>query len=214
MTQQTKIRLLIADDHEIVRSGLKSMLANSEIKVVGEVASGQAAIKFALEKEVDVVLLDIRMPDGDGWNALGRIKLEKPGLPVLMLSNFDNPAYIARTVALEASGYLLKGCTRDQLIAAIETVATGETTWTREELRQVSRALATPRITGDVEVPLTQRESEVMRQVAYGLTNNQIAKALDITTDKVKEHVRHILGKVGVTDRTQAAVWAVHHELV
>ena len=214
MTQQTKIRLLIADDHEVVRSGLKSLLANSDIKVVGEVASGQAAVKFALENEVDVVLLDVRMPDGDGLTALGRIKLDKPRLPVLMLSSFDNPAYIARAVALEASGYLLKGCTRDQLVSAIKTAAGGENTWTREELRRVTGALATPRITADVEVPLTQRESEVLRQLAYGLTNKQIAEALDISYETVKEHVQHILRKVGVTDRTQAAVWAVRNELV
>ncbi len=214
MTQQTKIRLLIADDHEVVRSGLKSLLANSDIKVVGEVASGQAAVKFALENEVDVALLDVRMPDGDGLTALGRIKLDKPRLPVLMLSSFDNPAYIARAVALEASGYLLKGCTRDQLVSAIKTAAGGENTWTREELRRVTGALATPRITADVEVPLTQRESEVLRQLAYGLTNKQIAEALDISYETVKEHVQHILRKVGVTDRTQAAVWAVRNELV
>jgi DNA-binding NarL/FixJ family response regulator len=214
MTQQTKIRLLIADDHEVVRSGLKSLLANSDIKVVGEVASGQAAVKFALENEVDVVLLDVRMPDGDGLTALGRIKLDKPRLPVLMLSSFDNPAYIARAVALEACGYLLKGCTRDQLVNAIKTAATGENTWTREELRRVTGALATPRITADVEVPLTQRESEVLRQLAYGLTNKQIAEALDISYETVKEHVQHILRKIGLTDRTQAAVWAVRNELV
>ena len=113
MTTTNKIRLLIADDHEVVRSGLKSMLADTEIKVVAEVATGTAAVKYALENEVDVVLLDIRMPDGDGLTALGRIKLDKPNLPILILSTFDNPTYVARAVALGASGYLLKGCTRD-----------------------------------------------------------------------------------------------------
>ena len=91
MTQQSKIRLLIADDHEVVRSGLKSLLAGTEIKVVAEVATGQAAVKYALENEVDVVLMDVRMPDGDGLTALGRIKLDKPDLPILMFSAFDNP---------------------------------------------------------------------------------------------------------------------------
>ena len=127
-----KIRLLIADDHEVVRSGLKTMLTGTEVKVVGEVATGAAAVKFCLENEVDVALLDIRMPDGDGLTALGRIKLDKPNLPIMILSTFDNPTYIARAVALGASGYLLKGCTREQLIATIRIAATGESAWTRE----------------------------------------------------------------------------------
>jgi DNA-binding NarL/FixJ family response regulator len=93
MTQQSKIRLLIADDHEVLRSGVKAMLAGTEIKVVAEVATGQAAVKYALEHEVDVVLMDVRMPDGDGVTALGRIKLDKPNLPILMFSGYDNPTY-------------------------------------------------------------------------------------------------------------------------
>jgi len=135
-----KIRLLIADDHEVVRSGLKTLVAGTEVKVVGEVATGAEAVKYALENEVDVVLLDIRMPDGDGLTALGRIKLDKPDMPVLILSTFDNPTYIARAVALGASGYVLKGCTRDQLLAAIRTAAAGESAWTREELRGLGHA--------------------------------------------------------------------------
>jgi DNA-binding NarL/FixJ family response regulator len=209
-----KIRLLVADDHEVVRSGLKSMFAGTEIKIVGEVSTGAGVVKFALENEVDVVLMDIRMPDGDGLTALGRIKLDKPNLPILILSTFDNPTYIARAVALGACGYLLKGCTRDQLLTAIRTSATGENTWTREELRRVTGALATPRLAADVEVPLTQRESEVLKQLACGLTNKEIANALHISYETVKEHVQHILRKIGVSDRTQAAVWAVRKELV
>ena len=214
MTQQAKIRLLIADDHEVVRNGLKTLLAGTEIKIVAEVASGAAAVKYALEEEVDVVLLDIRMPDGDGLTALGRIKLDKPDLPILVFSNFDNPTYVARAVALGASGYLLKSCTREELLAGIRTAAAGESAWTRDELRRVTGALATPRLTADVEVPLTRRESEVLRQLAYGLTNKEIANTLHISYETVKEHVQHILRKIGVSDRTQAAVWAVRKELV
>jgi len=195
-----KIKLLVADDHEVVRSGLKTLLAGTEVKIVAEVATGSAAVKYALENEVDVVL--------------GRIKLDKPDLPILILSTFDNPTYVARAVALGASGYVLKGCTRDELVAAIRTAAAGESAWTREELRRVTGALATPRLTADVEVPLTQRESEVLRQLAYGLTNKEIARTLHISYETVKEHVQHILRKIGVSDRTQAAVWAVRKELV
>ena len=213
MNQQEKIRLLIADDHEVLRSGVKAMLAGTEIKVVAEVATGQAAVKYALEHEVDVVLLDVRMPDGDGLTALGRIKLDKPDLPILMFSAYDNPTYVARAVALGASGYLLKDCTRDELVNAIRKAAAGESIFTRDELRRMTGALATPRLAADVEVPLTQREGEVLRQMALGLTNKQIAEALHISYETIKEHVQHILRKIGVTDRTQAAVWAVRKKL-
>ena len=208
-----KIKLLIADDHEVVRCGVKTLLAGSEIQVVGEVSTGEDAVKYALQNAPDVVLLDIRMPNGDGLTALGRIKLDKPEMPVLMLSTFDNPTYIARSVALGASGFLLKGCTRDELIDAIRKAAAGESAWTRDELRRVTGALATPRLAADVEVPLTQRESEVLRQLAYGLTNKEIAQALHISYETVKEHVQHIIRKVGVNDRTQVAVWAVRNGL-
>ncbi len=95
MTQQSKIRLLIADDHDVVRSGLKGMLAGTDIKVVGEATTGQAAVEYVLKNDVDVVLLDVRMPDGDGLNTLGRIRLDKPNLPILMFSYVDNPPYRA-----------------------------------------------------------------------------------------------------------------------
>jgi len=206
--------MLVADDHEVVRFGLRTLMADTEVEIMAEVSTGEDAIKYALENDPDVVLMDIRMPRGDGLNALGRIKLDKPDLPILMLSTFDNPTYIARSVALGASGYLLKSCTRDQLLNAIRISASGESAWTRDELRRVTGALATPRLAADVEVPLTQRESEVLRQLAYGLTNKEIAQALHISYETVKEHVQHILRKIGVSDRTQAAVWAVRKELV
>ena len=195
MSQKDKIRLLIADDHEMIRSGVKALLAGTEIKVVAEAATGQAAVKYALEHDVDVVLLDVRMPDGDGLTALGRMKLDKPNLPILMFSAYDNPMYVARAVALGASGYLLKDCTRDELLSAIRRAAAGENIFTRSELRRTTGALATPRLAADVEVPLTQREGEVLRQMAKGLTNKQIAEVLHISYETVKEHVQHILAQ-------------------
>ncbi|MHB0956107.1 MAG: response regulator [Pirellulaceae bacterium] len=208
------IKLLIADDHEVVRCGLRSLMAGTDIEIVGEATTGDQAIQMALESKPDVVLLDIRMPGGDGLNVLGRLKLESPGIAVLMLSTYDNPTYVARAVALGAAGYVLKGTDRAGLLEAIRKVAAGESAWTRDELRRVTGALATPRLNADVEVPLTQRESEVLRQLALGLTNKEIAQALHISYETVKEHVQHILRKVGVSDRTQAAVWAVRKGLV
>ncbi len=213
MSQKEKIRLLVADDHEMLRGGVKSLLAGAPIRVVAEAATAQAAVKYALEHEVDVVLLDVRLPDGDGLTAMGRMKLDKPDLPVLMFSNYDNPTYVARAVALGASGYLLKDCSRDGLVDAIQRAAAGEHIFTRQELRRTAGALATRRLAADVEVPLTEREGEVLRQLAKGLTNKQIAEVLPIGYETIKEHIQHILAKIGVTDRTQAAVWAVRKQL-
>ena len=214
MPQETKIRLLIADDHEAVRCGVKALLEGTEIKVVAEATTGQAAVKCAVEKEIDVVLMDIRMPEGDGLTALGRIKLEKPNLPILLFSAFENPAYVARGVAMGAAGSLLKACTREDLLKTIRMAAAGENVWTHEELRRVSGSLRTPRLSADLEVSLSEREGEVLRQMAYGLTNKQIADTLQISYETVKEHVQHILRKLCLTDRTQAAVWAVRKGLV
>jgi DNA-binding NarL/FixJ family response regulator len=208
------IKLLIADDHEVVRTGLCSMLAGSEIEVVAQATTGDEVISLVLSHQPDVVLLDIRMPQTDGLNCLGRLKMDHPTLPVLMLSTYDNPTYAARAVALGANGYILKGTSRDRLLESLRTAAAGENAWTREELRRVTGALATPRINADVEVPLTQRESEVLRYLVQGLTNKEIAGVLQISYETVKEHVQHILRKVGVSDRTQAAVWAVRNGLV
>jgi DNA-binding NarL/FixJ family response regulator len=209
------IKVVIADDHEVVRSGIRSLFKQADdIEIVAEATSGAEAVEKTLSMDPDVVLLDIRMAGGDGLTALGRIKLDKPALPVVMISAYDNPTYVARAVALGAAGYVNKDVPGAELIDTIRKAAAGESAWTREELRRVTGALATPRLNADVEVPLTQRESEVLRQLALGLTNKEIAQALNISYETVKEHVQHILRKVGVSDRTQAAVWAVRRGLV
>jgi DNA-binding NarL/FixJ family response regulator len=133
-------------------------------------------------------MLDVRMPDGDGLNCLARIKLDQPDTPVVMFSSHDNPTYVARAVALGAAGYIPKSAGRNEIISAIQTAASGESIWSREEL--------------------------VLKQLALGLTNKEIAQSLGISYETVKEHVQHILRKIGVSDRTQAAVWAVRRNLV
>lgn len=208
------IRLLVADDHEVVRSGLKSLVSGTDIQIIAEASSGDEAVKLVEQHKPDVVLLDIRMADADGLNALGRIKLNRPKQPVLMFSGYDNPTYVARALALGASGYLLKDMGSNELLSAIRQVAQGGDAWKRDELRRVTGALATPRVAGDIEVPLTQRETEVLAQLALGLTNKEIAQVLGISYETVKEHVQHVLQKIGVSDRTQAAVWAVRKGLV
>ncbi len=208
------IKILIVDDHEVVRLGIASLLTDTDITVVGDVGTGEAAIAAVKKLKPDVVLLDVRIPEMDGLTVLGRLRMEDASVKILMLSTYDNPTYVARAVALGANGYLLKSTSRADLVAAIRKAAGGEDAWTREELRRVTGALATPRMAGEIEVPLTQRESEVLRQLAHGLTNKEIGQALGISYETVKEHVQHILRKIGVNDRTQAAVWAVRKNLV
>lgn len=207
-------KLLIVDDHQIIRMGLRMMLDGTDLEITAEASTAVEALAAVEKATPDVVLMDIRMEGGDGLNALGRMKLDFPDLPIVLFSAYDNPTYIARAVALGASGYVLKSAPRDRLIDALQTAVAGESAWTREELRRVTGALATPRLSQDIEVPLTQRESEVLRQMALGLTNKEIAKMLGISYETVKEHVQHILRKIGVSDRTQAAVWAVRKNLV
>jgi DNA-binding NarL/FixJ family response regulator len=214
MSTDHKIQILVADDHEMLRLGVKALLAGTEIKVVAEATTGQAAAKLALGKQIELVLLDVCMPDGDGLTALSRIKLDRPELPVLLFSAFDNPASVARAVALGASGFMLKGCPRDEFLSTIRAAAAGENVWTRERLRSVSAALRTPRLAGRLEVSLSEREGEVLRQIALGLTNNQIAERLHIEKPAVPVYVHQILRKVGLADRTQAALWAVRNNLV
>jgi DNA-binding NarL/FixJ family response regulator len=208
------VRLLIADDHDVVRAGLKSLLGDvRDIEIVADAADGDEAIRLARRHRPDVVMLDVRMPGTDGLAVLGHLRADLPATAVLMFSSYDNPTYIARAMALGAAGYLVKNAPRDEIVSAIRRVAAGESLWSREGLRKITGALSTPRASGELEAPLTKRESEVLRQLALGLSNKEIAQALNISYETVKEHVQHILRKLGVADRTQAAVWAVRKGL-
>jgi len=208
------IRLLIADDHIVVRAGLRSLLGEvRDIEIIAEAAEGEEAVRFARRHRPDVVLLDVRMPGADGLAVLGQLRTELPGTAVVMFSSYDNPTYIARALALGAAGYLVKNASRDEIITAVRRAAAGESLWSREGLRRVTGALSTPRAAPELEAPLTKREGEVLKQLALGLSNKEIAQALEISYETVKEHVQHILRKLGVADRTQAAVWAVRKGL-
>ena len=210
------VRLLIADDHEVVRQGLASLLAGTDVEIVAEGRSPAEAIELAHRHKPDVALLDIRMMDGgdDGLTALEQIHKDLPQTRVVMLSAFDNPTYIARAHALGASDYLLKGCTREQLLDTIHAAASKEGTSTHGELIKVAGTMATRQKTEGDEASLTQRETQVLRHLALGLSNKEIAKSLSISVETVKEHVQHVLRKIGVNDRTQAAVWAVRRGIV
>ena len=208
------VRLLVADDHEVIRTGLATLLAGTDIEIVAEAATGKEAVEKAQECNPDVVLLDIRMPDGDGLSTLEKLRAVVPDSYVVMLSTYDNPTYIARAVALGASDYVLKGSSRDDLISTIMTAAAGESPSRSGELRRIASAMKVRQVIDDDEVPLTQRETQVLRHVALGLSNKEIGRSLEISVETVKEHVQNILRKIAVSDRTQAAVWAVRKGLV
>jgi DNA-binding NarL/FixJ family response regulator len=203
------INVVVADDHEVVRSGLESLLAGSEISIVGQASNGKEAVEEAVKHKPDVVLLDIRMPNGDGLTALDEIHRELPDTHVVMLSTYDNPTYIARSVALGASDYVLKGSSRKEIIGAIRGAVSGQAPSKAGALASIADTMSKRVALGDEEVPLTNRETQVLRHVALGLSNKEIGRSLGISIETVKEHVQNILRKVGVSDRTQAAVWAV-----
>jgi DNA-binding NarL/FixJ family response regulator len=208
------IRLLICDDHQVIRTGLAALLAGTEIEIVGEADSGKEALRLAQKLKPDVVLLDIRMPDGDGLSTLEKLRAKMPESKVVMLSTYDNPTYIARAVALGASDYVLKGSTRDAIVATIISTARGESPADTGELKKVAATMKVRELVDDDDVPLTQRETQVLRHVALGLSNREIGRSLEISVETVKEHVQNILRKIAVSDRTQAAVWAVRKGLV
>lgn len=207
------IKLLVVDDHPVVRVGVKQMVSSVDIHVVAEAETADEAIAYVKKMQLDTVLLDVRMPEVDGLRCLADIKKLKPQLPVLMYSAYAMPTYIARAVALGAAGYITKTARRDALVAAITEVAGGGTAWSRDDLRRVSGPLGDQDTDLDIEVPLTKRELEVLKQLSFGLTNKEIAEALGISYETVKEHVQHVLRKLNVSDRTQAAVWAVQREM-
>ncbi len=208
------IRMLVCDDHEVIRTGLASLLTGSDIEIVGEAATGKDAVRLAQKDKPDVILLDIRMPDGDGLSTLEKLRAKVPESKVVMLSTYDNPTYIARAVALGAADYVLKGSNREALIATITAAAAGESPSRSGELKRIASAMQVRQAVDDDDVPLTQRETQVLRHVALGLSNREIGCSLEISVETVKEHVQNILRKIAVSDRTQAAVWAVRKGLV
>jgi DNA-binding NarL/FixJ family response regulator len=208
------IKVLVADDHEVVRQGLVSLFSGSEIKIVGEAKNGDEAVAMARKHRPQVVLLDIRMPQTDGLTALEQLRTEMPETKVVMLSTYENPTYVARAVALGASDYVLKGSTRQELITAVTAAARGESPSKVGAMRKVAITMATRQANPAEDVPLTNRETQVLKHIALGLSNKEIGRSLSISIETVKEHVQNILRKIKLSDRTQAAVWAVRKGLV
>jgi DNA-binding NarL/FixJ family response regulator len=209
-----KINLLVADDHEVVRQGIRSMVEGTDVHVVGEASTGNQAIELAMKLHPEVVLLDVRMPDTDGLEALERIADRSPRSKVVVFTSYDNPTYIARAVALGAAGFVLKGAPKEELLAAITRAHTGLPPENDSMMGKVRNTMGRRRPTYDEDIPLTNREVQVLRHVALGLSNREIGRSLDISIETVKEHVQNILRKLEAGDRTEAAVWAVKKGLV
>jgi DNA-binding NarL/FixJ family response regulator len=209
------VTVLLVDDHAIWRGGVKSMLEDTEFEVIGEASSGREGVEQARQLQPRLVLLDIRMAGGDGLDALQTIKAEVPSSVVVMLTTYDNPTYMARAVAGGAAGYLLKGIEQEGLITALRAVANGEMLLDRHELSRSLRGISAETANDpDLIQPLSERELEVLRLLSTGLTNKEIAPLLFISDSTVKTHIEHIINKLGVSDRVQAAVWAARHGLI
>ncbi|USX49528.1 response regulator transcription factor [Lentzea sp. HUAS12] len=193
------IRILLVDDHPVVRQGLRGMLVGDDLEVVGDAGSGQEAIAQAASLKPDVVLMDLRMPEMDGVAATARIVGTGPR--VLVLTTYETDSDILRAVEAGASGYLLKDSTTEDLIAAIRAAARGETVLAPSMVAKVVGQVRTP--------PLSVREVEVLKLVAKGLSNVEIGRSLFISEATVKTHLLRVFNKLGVSDRTAAVTTAM-----
>jgi len=205
------LRVLIVDDHDLARAGLRALLATEPgVSVVGEAANGARALEACRTERPDVVLLDVRMPDMDGLATARALKLAHPHIQVLIVTLHANPEYMLEAFRAGAAGYVLKHASRGELVEAIQRAGRGERLLTQtlliQTLQQVG-AMPTPTPV-NVADRLTPREREVLRLLAQGRTNRQIGQCLGISPGTAKNHVERILTKLGVSDRTQAAARA------
>jgi DNA-binding NarL/FixJ family response regulator len=207
------IRVLIADDQTLVRAGFRMVVdARDDLSVVGEAADGAEAVALAAELHPDVVLMDVRMPLMDGIEATRRITALDGAAHILILTTFDLDQYVYEALRAGAAGFLLKDAPPEELAAAIRAVAAGDSllapSVTRRLIERFVAAPAPPSADPAVLTDLSAREAEVLRLVARGLSNQQIADELVVSTATVKSHVARLLMKLGLHDRTQAVVLA------
>ena len=201
------IRILIADDHYVVRMGLVALLQTEpDLEVVGEVGDGIQAFELYKKLEPDLVLMDVRMPRTDGITATRQIRELYPRARILMLTTYDGDDDIHQALSAGASGYLLKNSTRESLIPAIRAVAAGQ--------RWIPQEVATRLAARKLFEELTPRELEVLEQLATGRANKQIADVLKISEHTVKDHLKNILGKLHVADRTEAVTAALQRGII
>ncbi len=202
-------RLLLVDDHPLAREGLRAVLAGAGYDIVGDAADGEAAVRLAAELRPDLVLMDVRLGSGiDGLEATRQIVALRLSVRVLMLTLHDTPAYVREALAAGASGYVLKDTAIENLRKAIDQVLDDQTAVPLDLMAAAMRSAPDSRRPEDAVASLTTRERDVLKRVAQGLTNKEIGRELLISPATVKVHVERIIAKLGVTDRTQAAVLA------
>ena len=205
-----KIRLLIVDDHPVVRDGLRGMLESQlDFEVAGEAGDGDEAVQQVEALKPDIVLMDLRMPVMDGVTALGEIKANDPEVQVLVLTTYDSDADILPAIEAGAVGYLLKDSSREELYEGIRAAARGETV-----LAPAVAARLVGRMRAPAEEQLSSREVEVLQLVAEGESNSEIANHLHISQATVKSHLVNIFGKLGVSDRTAAVTVALRRGIL
>jgi len=215
--EQSRIRILIADDHPVVREGLRSMLFTVEdMQVVGEASSGVEAVSQARALQPEVVLLDVRMPDGTGLKVLDRIKAASPSTSVIVLTMHDNPDYISRAIRSGAAGYVLKEVSRQDLLTAIRTVVQPSVASAPVLLSKSQRAVvdASQVSTSDDVPSLSPVERELLLLMAEGLNNKEISEQLRCSLGTVKNYLQHIFSTLQVSDRTRAVVEAIRLGLI
>jgi NarL family two-component system response regulator LiaR len=215
MTEQKSIRILIADDHPVVRRGLASLIQIKEgMELVGEAADGVEAIEMAQLLRPDVILLDLMMPRKDGLAAIEEIKQANPEARILVITSFAEDDKVFPAIKSGALGYLLKDSPPDMLIQAIHDVYQGQSSLHPAIARKLIRELNQPSELPPTEEPLTRREVEVLRLVARGLSNQEIADQLVVSEGTVRIHVSNILTKLHLANRTQAALYALQEGLI
>lgn len=207
------IKVVIADDHEVVRSGLESIFDDSEIAIIGQASTGEEAIEVTLQRKPDILITDIRMAEVDGLQVVSKVRAELPEVKVVVLSMYDNPTYVARAIALGVNDYILKSASPAEIVDAITEVALGHEPKPESILNQIKSSMAARQNTRN-DIPLTNREAQVLRHIALGLSNKEIGVSLNISIETVKEHVQNILRKIDASDRTQAAIWAMRQGLL
>jgi DNA-binding NarL/FixJ family response regulator len=206
------INLLIAYPKPVIRAGLLKMLDGSGIKVVGEANHAREAVAMARKLAPDVVLIDAILPGVDSFDVVRKLRATVPDAKLLVLSAVDNPTYLARAHAAGATDYLLEELSADELVTAVRTAAAGKAPGKGSRYTTFLSQLENRESPGPAAGKLTPREQQVLRHNSLGLPNKEIASSLAISVETVKEHVQNILRKMGLKDRTQAAVWAAQQE--